>query len=262
MSGASLPCPERELLLHGLADGELDAANTLAMEEHMRRCEGCAAAHAEILEKSALLRDGSSRFSAPPGLRSRVLQAIAAQKGVGLTSAPARKRKIPGRLLLGYAGAAVSGMALAASIVLALMGPDAALSIDGQLAASHVRSLLASHLTDVASSDRHTVKPWFLGKLGFAPPVRDLEQQDFPLAGGRLDYIGGNVVPALVYRRRGHVINLFIWPSGKMRAVPATLDGYHVVIWERDGFSFAAVSDLDLPGLNECERAFQSAAPK
>jgi anti-sigma factor RsiW len=150
-------------------------------------------------------------------------------------------------------------MALAASLVLFVSTWNQAPDIDSQLAAAHVRSLLASHLTDVASSDQHTVKPWFLGKVDFAPPVIDLAQKEFPLVGGRLDYIGGRVVPALVYKRHGHAINLFVWPEGSLQASTGTLGGYHIVSWNQGGFTYATVSDLNEKELLGFERDLKDA---
>ncbi len=263
MNGNSPPCPERDLLLHGLADNELDAANALALENHLQGCEGCSAAYGEIMRQKELLRGDGLRFRAPASLRDNILAAIAAEAAAAPTSA--KPAAVPARIgpqsvrgwLLGHAGAAASAMALAASLILFVSSWNQAPDLDRQLVAAHVRSLLATHLTDVASSDQHTVKPWFLGKLDFAPPVADLAQSGFPLAGGRLDYIGGQVVAALVYRRHGHVINLFIWPSDKMRPASETFDGYHVAGWTKDGFTYAAVSDLNQAELRDFREALQ-----
>jgi anti-sigma factor RsiW len=265
MNAVSCPCPERELLLHGLADGELDAENALALEDHLRSCKGCAAAYSEILRQKEALRSDSLRFRAPASLRRRISAAMAAENetGTGTVEMRAHRPASDGkskfhRFNIGYAGTAFSAVALAASLILFVGSWNRTPSLDSQLVAAHVRSLLVSHLTDVASSDQHTVKPWFLGKLDFAPPVIDLAQSGFPLVGGRLDYLGGRVVPALVYQRHGHVINLFVWPEGQMTAAPETLDGYHVVGWTQGGFTYAAVSDLNLPELLEFRHALQT----
>ncbi len=148
-------------------------------------------------------------------------------------------------------------MALAASLVLFVWSGSNTPGLDQELAAAHVRSLLAAHLTDVPSSDQHTVKPWFLGKLDFAPPVATLEKEDFPLIGGRLDYIGGRVVPALVYKRHGHIINVFVWPQGKGEAATRTVDGYHILTWNFGGFDYAAVSDLNMAELRTFREALE-----
>jgi len=265
MNAMSRPCPERDLLLHGLADGELDAANALAMENHLQSCGGCAAAFREILHQKKLFRSDALRFRAPGALRARFLTAIAAENGVvgsheevSAVSLRERPRSLwPSSFV--QAGTAFSALALAASLILFVNSANRAPRLAEELVAGHVRSLLVSHLTDIASSDQHTVKPWFLGKLDFAPPVVDLAQRDFPLVGGRLDYIGGHVIPALVYKRHGHVINLYIWPAGKTVSPPETLEGYHILSWTQSGFSYAAVSDLNLTELQEFQREFERA---
>jgi len=256
MNAVSRPCPERELLLHGLADGELDAANALAMEEHLRSCSGCAATYSGIIRQRQLFKNGGLRLDASLALRGRIRAAIAAEEEP-LPESVRGQRTNPRSSWFPRAGIAFSAMALAASLLLFVSSQNPAPSLDEELVAGHVRSLLASHLTDVVSSDQHTVKPWFLGKLDFAPPVVDLSKKDFPLIGGRLDYIGGRVVAAIVYKRRGHVINLFVWPAGKLQAVPETAEGYHLLSWTQGGFSYAAVSDLNPEELRDFRRAFE-----
>lgn len=257
MTAVSPPCPERGLLLHGLADRELDAANALAMEDHLQGCAICDASYREILLQKEVLRGEGLRFRASHALRKRVLAAIAEEEGRNVaraTSSSPRPRNGPWRLSFAKTGAAFSAMALAASLILFVNSSNLRPGIEDELVAGHVRSLLVWHLTDVASSDQHTVKPWFLGKLDFAPPVVDLAEKEFPLEGGRLDYIGGRVVSALVYKRHGHVINLFIWPAGKTVGPVETLEGYHIVGWTQGGFTYAAVSDLNLAELREFKR--------
>lgn len=258
MSATSPPCPERELLLHGLADGELDAANALALEDHLGSCACCAAAFDEIASQKAVLRRADVRFHAPPSLRARALAAIEAEDGAaGVAAADRASPVVRPRFGLNRGAALFSAMALAASLVLFVWSGSNTPGLDQELAAAHVRSLLAAHLTDVPSSDQHTVKPWFLGKLDFAPPVATLEKEDFPLIGGRLDYIGGRVVPALVYKRHGHIINVFVWPQGKGEAATRTVDGYHILTWNFGGFDYAAVSDLNMAELRTFREALE-----
>jgi len=262
MNAVSRPCPERELLLHGLADGELDAANALAVEEHLRGCGTCAATYSEIIRQKGLLKNGGLRFDASPALRDRMRAAIAAEGDEQTVQVEPLFKSVRGgrtspRSWFPQAGIAFSAAALAASLLIFVSSQNPAQSLDDELVAGHVRSLLASHLTDVVSSDQHTVKPWFLGKLDFAPPVVDLSKKDFPLIGGRLDYIGGRVVAAIVYKRHGHIINLFVWPAGKQQAVPETAEGYHLLSWTRGGFSYAAISDLNPEELRDFRSALE-----
>ena len=154
--------------------------------------------------------------------------------------------------------------ALAATLMLMLtLPPRPGTALEAELVADHVRSLQVSHLTDVATSDRHVVKPWFNGKIDFDPPVIELADRGFPLAGGRLDYVRGKVVPALVYRRRQHVINLFVWPEHDRADHVGThrFQGYSLVYWTRGGLEFWAVSDIDPADLQAFRDAFVGRTP-
>lgn len=243
-------CADRLLLLQSLVDGELDAANSLAIEAHLKSCEGCAEELHRLEALRGLLADPALRSEAPKGLRERLDAAF--------KPAPAPRRRA-GPWLAGGAFTAV-----AASLALLLAMPQlTTVPMQEQLVSSHVRSLLANHLTDVQTSDRHVVKPWFNGRIDFAPPVVELAPQGFPLVGGRLDYIGGRVVPAIVYRRRLHTINLFVMPAGNLSSpapVSTRRDGYSLVRWTRSGLQYWAVSDLDPAELDQFRRAFEQAA--
>ncbi|MDB5432535.1 MAG: putative transrane anti-sigma factor [Caulobacter sp.] len=254
-------CPDKELLLHGLLDGELDAANAVALEEHLKTCPGCADALRRLQALRDLLATPGARPAAPDGLRSRIEAALDAETPPARTPLRALTAARPPRRWL--AGA---GMAVAASLAVVAIAPQFSQPrLQDELVADHVRSLLAGHLIDVATSDRHTVKPWFNGRTDVAPPVMDLADQGFPLAGGRLDYVAGRVTPAVVYRRRQHVINLFVrQATGVSAGLPGDLaerrDGYSLVRWRRGGQEFWAVSDLDLGELKTFARLFAARA--
>ena len=131
--------------------------------------------------------------------------------------------------------------------------------VEDEIVAGHVRSLLANHLTDVATSNQHVVKPWFNGRIDFSPPVVDLAATGFPLVGGRVDYIGGRVVAALVYRRSGHAINLFVWPAETPPEGPSQHDGYNLLRWSAGGLAYWAISDLNPEELRDFESQFRRA---
>jgi anti-sigma factor RsiW len=244
------PCADKELLLHGLLDGELDALNTLAIEAHLKECAGCAAQFEQLLALRARLRNPTVRYEAPPALRARVMAQVG---GAGPSAGTVRPRRPRVRkIFVPWAlGGAVTALAACLAFVVLVHLPGQ--RVADELVASHVRSLLAAHLMDVETSDRHVVKPWFAGKVDFAPPVIDLTEQGFPLAGGRLDYVRGRVVAAVVYRRRQHVINVFVWPVSGAPVISGTSrrDGYNLVSWQRGGLQFWAVSDLEAGELQQ-----------
>jgi anti-sigma factor RsiW len=245
-------CQEAQDLLHGYLDGELDLVRTLDIERHLRDCSSCARIHAQQQALRSALRDGALYFTPPEPLESRILAAV--QR---ISNAHARTRGWSWRWL--SLGAAVACMAIVLWSVMPLSiefsAPDHALQ---ELVAGHVRSLMVDHLTDVTSSDSHTVKPWFEGKLDFSPPVPELTMQDFRLVGGRLEYFGERPVAVLVYQRRDHVINLFMWPAQPQTGGNATMvtrQGYQLAHWQMSGLSYWAVSNLNPAELQEYVRA-------
>jgi anti-sigma factor RsiW len=243
-------CPDKELLLHALVDGELDAGNVLALEAHVAGCAACAAELVGIREVKARLAAERAGYEAPASLRARLDAALAEAEA----PPPARSRL---RIETWVMSGAIS--ALAASLALFAFIPTGD-TLESQLVDAQARSLDATHLVDVETSDRHTVKPWFNGKIDFAPPVVDLAPQGYPLVGGRLDRISGKRAAALVFRRRAHVINLFIWPGEA--SAGATLEhknGYSLVRWGAGGLVFWAVSDVDSADLQGFQKAFAAA---
>src|SRR4051812_26349760 len=259
-------CQDKLLLLHGLVDDELDAANSLAIEAHLKSCPGCSEELARIEAVRTTLAGASLSHRASDALRNRVDQQLAAaapkSRPTGsqrpAESAPPQWQHAGGAAAIASRGRWASGgavMGIAASLALFLAMPQlTTTSMQDQLVASHVRSLLANHLVDIPTSNRHVVKPWFNGKIDFAPPVVDLADRGFPLVGGRLDYIGGKTVAAIVYHRRLHSVNLFVRPAeGLLPAAGFTTrhDGYSLVRWTRGGLEFWAVSDIEADELDQ-----------
>jgi anti-sigma factor RsiW len=234
-------CEHIRPLIGAHHDGELDAANTLEVERHLADCPQCFAQLRALGSLRAQFADESLRFRAPSDLRAKIRAAVAAETAAEREPVPTRRNWLPFALPL---AAAIVFAALLATQYLPRPREDPLLT---ELTASHVRSLMATHLMDVASTDQHTVKPWFDGKLDFAPPVKDLRDSGFPLLGGRLDYLDDRPVAALVYARQKHFINLFIWPSAAAPETPkaAVRNGYHLVHWVGQGMTFWAVSDLN-----------------
>jgi mycothiol system anti-sigma-R factor len=233
--------------LTGYLDRELDEGAAAEVEAHLRQCATCAARLERERRLRAAVQAHLPPLRAPESLRSNVRTVLRAQ----LKPAQRRQTWLPtwaataAALLLGVAG----GWQLATWRAPRGDGSDLATEV----VASHVRSLEGAHLTDIASSEHHTVKPWFAGKLDFSPPVPDFTTEGFPLIGGRLDYLGERQVAALVYGRRQHVINLFVWPSRDSNVVPAATSrrGYHMVHGAAGGMSYWAISDLNETELSQ-----------
>jgi len=243
-------CAEAEIMLHALIDGELDAGHAREVETHVAACAGCAAQLAALRAVRAAMAGATLKLTAPPGLRARIENAIPAPPARLGRSIPPTRRSFFGGFA---AGAALSG-AIAASVTLAVLRGDKNRTIADEVVSAHIRSLQPGHLMDVETSDQHTVKPWFDGKVDVAPPVIDLTAEGFTLLGGRLDYIDGEPVAAVVYRRRKHIINLFVAQrlgSGHALMSAKSVQGYNVRNWSAQGLDFWAVSDLDPQELDE-----------
>ena len=233
-----MTCREAEARLGAYLDGELDAARAAEVGAHLEGCAACAALLERHRALRAAIRSELPSYPAPDALRTRVQEAVR----------EAAPRLGARRATLWRA------LAVAASALLVVAGTwkvasdrAAGTFLTEEVLAAHVRSLMPGHLTDVASTEQHTVKPWFDGRLDFAPPVVDEAAAGFPLVGGRLDYVGGRPVACLVYGRRLHRINVFVWPDRGGSGGPARAErnGYYLKRWTRDGMTFWAVSDLN-----------------
>ena len=246
-----MTCDEAEILLHALIDGELDAGHAREVEAHIASCPRCAAQFEAYREMSKAVAGAGLRYAAPPLLRRRI------EASLPQAQMPSRRA-----VLRGFAmGSAASAIA-ATGLVAIILRNDDAQRIESEIVSAHLRSLQAGHLTDVLSTDQHTVKPWFNGKLDVSPPVVDLTAQGFTLIGGRLDYVDARAIAAIVYRRRAHLINLFVSQTASTERQSAkieTIQGFNIRRWSDRGLNYWAVSDLAKDELAEFGEKFESA---
>jgi anti-sigma factor RsiW len=244
-------CNESQLLLEAYADGELDLVRHIELETHLKACPACLRRSEGIAARRTRIRETLPHFNAPQALRETIR-----------TSLRAEAQKTAGQRPIRFPVASqwwnLAG--LAASVTVALLAGYSwggyrarSASVAKEAFAEHVRSLQANHLMDVISTDRHTVKPWFAGKLDFSPPVVDLADIGFPLAGGRLDQIDGHTAAALVFRRRLHTINVFVWPARDAAPPPnsASESGFSAQGWTNGGLNFLAVSEIPAADLEQ-----------
>lgn len=237
-------CDEFRLLIQADMDGELAPAEAARLVAHLQHCTACTGVQAQLMALSDRVRREVPAHAASAALRAAVTRRLAA-------AAPARPQARRRPVWLGASFGA--GFALAASAALLLL-PLGGAQLPDELVASHIRALQPGHLMDVISTDQHTVKPWFDGRLPFAPPVKDLAAAGFPLAGGRLDYLAGQTAAAMIYRRGQHVIDLYAFAGTDLPAGLAptgSRDGYNFIRWQQDGMSFWAVSDLNAEEMAE-----------
>jgi len=247
-----MTCDEAEVMLHALLDDELDAGHAREVEAHAAQCARCAAQLVAYRDLRQALRGGNLRYTAPASLRRSIDRVV--------PSPTATTRRA---LLQGFGLGGLVSAAAAASLTFVIVREDRDQRILGEAISAHLRSLQADHLTDVLSTDQHMVKPWFNGRIDLAPPVVDLTAQGFTLVGGRLDFIDGKPAAVIVYRRRVHVINLFV-AQGLSSALPAprleTVQGFNIRRWTDQGLSLLAVSDLNRDELEEFGAKFEQTA--
>lgn len=249
-----MSCQQTHELIHGYLDGELDLVKSIEIEQHLANCSSCSQTYKALRGLQTAVRTDALRFQPPADLENRLRSTLRRE------DKSEQKRALfrwPWLLAATLCGAIlIVGFSLAGMFT--RQSPDDLLA--QEVVSSHVRSLMANHLTDVPSKEQHTVKPWFDGKLDFSPTVKDLSQQGFVLNGGRLDYIGNRPVAALVYQRRQHPINLFVWPA---TATPAMNEralerqGYNLIRWSNGGMTYWAVSDLNLAELQQFAQLLQ-----
>ena len=241
-------CHETQELLHAYLDGELDVVSDVALAHHMDQCPECTQAYHSQQALRAALRTSALAFPPPEHLQQCIRSAVRR------ASRTDTRAGVWAWSWLRVGAAFAAGVLLMWGMESLRTGPAPEDLLTQEVIAGHTRSLMATHLTDVTSSDQHTVKPWFEGKLPFAPPVQDWAAQGFPLVGGRLDYLGNRPVAALVYQRRQHIINLFLWPATP-NEVPGetrrTRHGYNLIHGTTADMTYWVVSNLNMDELQE-----------
>ncbi len=246
-----MSCPHR-LEVQACFDGELDAVSAATIESHIEGCAECAKLRADLEAVRTVMREQLPYHRADAALRRRIDAALDRERSAWrLHVAPFWK------------GAASGGVtvALAASLMLTLLGPTAQEQIASDVVSAHLRSLMGSHLIDVASSNHHTVKPWFSGHADIAPPVENFAQEGFTLVGGRVDYVHGERAAVVVYRHGAHVVNLFVWKNdGAARPGLRTRNGYKLLAWAKGDLFYCAVSDAAPEELKKLQHLVESNA--
>lgn len=247
-------CNDAGLLLHAYLDNELDAAQSVSIERHLQSCAGCSSQQADYMQLRQGFAQASLYRNAPDALRKQWLAATSASAA---QRPPAKTRSMP--VALAMAASFVAAWLIAAPAWWFTAHRSGAID---EVVSSHIRSMQPQHLVDVVSTDQHTVKPWFAGRLDFSPRVKDLANEGFPLLGGRLDALDGHNVAALVYKRHLHIINLYQWPTSSAAREPDVMQqrGYTVIQWTADRMRFVAVSDANESELQQFVQTFRNDA--
>ncbi len=241
-------CDDMSLLVQADIDGELMSAEAASVQMHMQHCDRCTVLHRQLRSIAVRLRQELIYYTAPDALRETIRVCLAALAPDAEPAQPRWWRQVP---LLRLAGSFGTGFAVAAGLALAVLLPRTD-PLPEAVVSGHIRALQPGHLTDVVWSDQHTVKPWFDSRLDYAPPVKYLEASGFSLAGGRLDYLAGKQVAALIYYRRQHVIDMYVWPDDGPSADEPNgrqISGFNCLHWRQGGMAYWAVSDLNEPEL-------------
>ena len=246
-----MSCHDMREFLDAYIDRELDVVTALDFERHLKECSACRAISGQYQDLHESVRARLPYFECPRELEDKIRARLRSDERRDGRAIPTRP---PPRWTAWAIAASIAFLLAFSAVLFRTIGrtPASQLLAD-QVVSSHIRSLMANHLTDVVSSDQHTVKPWFTGKLDFAPVVKDLSSKNFSLVGGRLDYLNNRPVAALVYKRRQHIINLFVWPISQSDSGPrsTTINGYNVVHGTQSHMAYWAASDLNAAELNE-----------
>jgi mycothiol system anti-sigma-R factor len=248
-----MTCLSSQHSIEAYLDGELATSESAEVREHIDGCPSCAAIYRRLEQLRSDLRTQAPRYTAPAHLQQRIRIEL---RKAAKSEAP--RRALPWNWL-----AVAASVLLCASLSwnFVLLRPRGAPDLLAQeVLSSHVRSLIGTHLVDVPSSDQHTVRPWFNGKLDFSPEVKDFASQGFRLVGGRVDYLGDRTVAALIYQRRQHFINLFTWPATSTAPSghsEVKRNGYNILSWSQGGMNYWAVSDLQRGELDQFAQLYK-----
>jgi anti-sigma factor RsiW len=249
-----MKCTSSQHLLELYLDGELAAPESVEMREHLDSCSACVKQYRRLEQIGSDIRMYAGHYAPPAGLERRVQAAL---------RKAAREEKQPSRVFQNWIAVAASVLlfvSIAWNVALLRSHASARDLLAQEVLSSHLRSLIGTHLVDIPSSDQHTVKPWFNGKLNFSPDVRDFDRQGFPLIGGRIEYLDDRPVAALVYQRRKHLINLFLWPGPSTSSSgysEMTKRGYNIVSWTQDGMIYWLVSDVQTSELEQFAQLYK-----
>jgi anti-sigma factor RsiW len=249
-----MKCTSSEHLLELYLDGELSARESVEMREHLDSCFACTRQYRQLEQIGSDIRMHVGHHAPPAGFERRV-QAVLRKA--------ARTERQPSRQLQNWMAVAASVLlfvSIASNVALLRSHASARDLLASEVLSSHLRSLIGTHLVDIPSSDQHTVKPWFNGKLNFSPDVKDFARQGFPLIGGRIEYLDDRPVAALIYQRRKHLVNLFLWPapsSSPSGYSAMTRRGYNLLSWTQDGMTCWLVSDVPTSELEQFAQLYK-----
>lgn len=259
-----MDCNEARRLLHATADGEVGAADSVRLERHLEDCDGCVAALSHLQALHRATRRGAAYHRAPAELRARILDALPDPADDApadpSSDAPAGWRRwFAWSPPVNAALAAVTAAAIGLSLFQYHTQPSPDDLLAGSIVASHVRGLISNRASDVVSADQHTVKPWFNGRIDYAPDVRDLASAGFPLVGGRVDFVDGQRVAVLVYQRRQHPVDVFVIPGAGAAVGERVRQGYQLESWTAGGMRYVAITDASAGDLRKFVQAWRNA---
>lgn len=247
-------CRDAEPLLHARLDDELDVAGAIAFDRHLSECRPCAAQYAALQNLKQEIAEAQPGYGLPPTVERKLASQFTSRRRL-----PALLGRRPWQSALAFAAVCIAVLVI---FLPAMRNPEGATTIAAEILDNHLRALQPGHLFDVESSDQHTVKPWFQGKTDFSPPAPDLTNDGFVLVGGRLEVIHQQPAAAIVYRRRQHVISLYVSPSLGARSKPGfqELAGYHLLHWAHGNLSYWAVSDVASADLRDFRNLIDQAS--